>query len=399
LAGGELIMKRIAVCGETYSANLGDQAIHACLLHLLKSVDPGVRTVSLDISGRAASQSKLAKRGMKRRVEAWQTKPVLSDVYRLAYELYQPVRLKRLYSGSWGKELSTVQALVIGGGQLLMDDGLNFPLKLAALSKQARYLGLPTHFSACGVGSSWSAKGRKLVEGALVNAESVTLRDSLSSQRLGQMLPEIPHRVTFDPAIWAADVYPAASTTEASRFTGLCVMSKDAFNARSLNTRYIEAEWMQLWLDLLNALLKRNHQVILFTTGSRNDQQFADELFTQARLRGWRRVDLAQWPSSVPVLVDILRACRTVIAARLHAAVLANAFGIASIGLIWDQKVRAYYEDTGRPNQCFDLSQLSVTEVVKAVQDLDGHPFPQNTLEDLRDRALENVRVILDGSF
>jgi polysaccharide pyruvyl transferase WcaK-like protein len=381
-------MKRIAVCGEINSTNLGDQAIHACLLHLLKRIDPEVETISLDLSGRleldtAGSQLQLP----------------MGMGNKLAHAVKQYIRLQRLYAGPWKRDLESAQALVIGGGQLLMDDGLNFPLKVAGAAAVGHRLGLPVHFSACGAGKSWSGVGRKLFARALSQSASVTLRDHLSARRMQQLLPGLQLRVTFDPAIWAADVYPTAPHHSTADFIGLGVMHNDAFNARSTRDRFRPQEWMQLWLDLLGALLSTNKPVLLFTTGSVQDQQFAASLFAQAEKRGMPRVELASWPTNVSTLVRTLQRCSVVVAARLHAAVLTNAYGISTIGMIWDEKVRAYYEETGQPDHSFELSILPLADMVRAVEFLHGQPFPTEVLDNLRQRALENARIILGAGF
>jgi polysaccharide pyruvyl transferase WcaK-like protein len=362
-------VKHVAVCGEIYSANAGDQAIHACLLHLLKRLDTGIETVSLDLSGRKGlSTGEQNSPGLRQRIAMWQSKPVLRRFYILMNAVYQSVHLRRLYAGEWGSALASAQALVIGGGQLLMDDGLNFPIKIAGAASQARRLGLPYHFSGCGVGRSWSATGQRLFEYALTKAESVTLRDHLSSQRLTRMLPQIQHHVTFDPAIWAADVYPATT------YTGDPMIGLGVFNQGEANThltpgeRFSAEAWMQLWVDLLGKLLASNIPVFIFTTGSTVDQQFAAALYTQAAARGWTNFHIAPRPTNPLMLVQSLQQCGVVVAARLHAAILSNAYGVNTVGLAWDEKVRAYYEETTDPTYASIWPTLPVNEIARTAR-------------------------------
>jgi polysaccharide pyruvyl transferase WcaK-like protein len=389
-------MKRIAVCGEIYSANLGDQAIHACLLHLLKHIDPDIEIISLDLSGRTGLQ---VKPGLRQQIAEWQSTPVVKTAFVAANTVYQSFRLKRVYAGPWGQQLRQVQSLVIGGGQLLMDDGLNFPLKVNGAADQAHRLGLPVHFSACGVGRSWSTMGKRLFSKALSPAATITLRDQLSSQHLEQNLPGTAHKVTFDPAIWAADVYPVLSKNSPAEFIGLCVIHQDAYNARSQQGRIYAKDWMQNWLNLISALLKTRKPILLFSTGSAVDQQFADALFQHANRQGIRGVELAPWPSDVADLLNTMHRCGVVISTRLHAAVLANACGIATMGMAWDKKVRAYYEETGRPELCFDLPLLDLDKIVRTVQELHGQEFPASVLNELRQRALQSAQVILKERY
>jgi polysaccharide pyruvyl transferase WcaK-like protein len=387
-------VKRIAVCGEIYSANLGDQAIHACLLHLLERIQPGIQTISLDLSGRqASSAADSGPPGLRQRIAAWQSRPVLGTAYQVINAAYLSYRLKRLHDANWGRSLAAAHALIIGGGQLLMDDGLNFPLKVAGAARLARRLGIPYHFSACGVGRSWSPLGHRLFAGALQNSASVTLRDQLSASRLEKMLPDLQPHVTFDPAIWAAEVYPLSPAAKAEA-VGLGVIDIDSYNARA-GGKYDPGTWLDLWLDVLAALHGGRRRVLLFTTGSPGDEQFAAHLHAEAAQRGLPAVELAPRPLQVSDLMHTLQSCQVVVATRLHAAILANACGVDTIGIAWDEKVRAYYQETARPDQCFPLTSEHIPEMAHAAHAVMGQPFPDALIRELRQRALESARIVL----
>jgi polysaccharide pyruvyl transferase WcaK-like protein len=106
-------------------------------------------------------------------------------------------------------------------------------------------------------------------------------------------------------------------------------------------------------------------------------------------------LSLPHGPSNVADLLNTMHRCGVVISTRLHAAVLANAYGIATIGMVWDEKVRAYYEETGRSEFCFDLPFLDLNEMVRTVQELHGQAFPASVMNELRQRALRSAQVIL----
>ena len=79
----------------------------------------------------------------------------------------------------WREQLSRCDLVLIGGGQLLMDNDLSFPLKVAELVRIARDLDKHVAFYACGVGREWSWLGSRLFEGALLNPSVswVSVRD------------------------------------------------------------------------------------------------------------------------------------------------------------------------------------------------------------------------------
>ena len=81
------------------------------------------------------------------------------------------------------------------------------------------------------------------------------------------------------------------------------------------------------------------------------------------------------------------------IATRLHASILANAFGKTSLGLAWDAKVYSYYKDISQADLCFNLVGLNTRTLVLASQELNQKPFPETLLVDLKHRARKNSEL------
>jgi polysaccharide pyruvyl transferase WcaK-like protein len=389
-------LKRIAIAGEIYSSNVGDQAIHACLVYLIKKIDPAIEIIPLDISGRSSQVGPRSRMRPNQRIALPQSKPGLRHFFPVLNYAYDLIK-KRSRMTAWKPALSQANLLIIGGGQLLMDDSLNFPLKLASLVQAAKTLGVPYTITACGVGKSWSPAARSLFRPVLAGARGITLRDPLSKERLSRFLPGISCQVTFDPAIWAAAVYPFSGPKQGTETIGLGVINRSEVNVQLERSQRITPDgWLELWIDLIDELLQTNHPVELFTTGSPVDQEFAKNLFTAAQRRGLKRIDLAPRPTNPEALISALQKYSLVVAARLHAAVLANAFGISTIGLAWDKKVRAYYGLIRRPELCFELADLQPSQVAQACAEIAGQPFPAAEIEEFRTCSFEDARIILE---
>jgi polysaccharide pyruvyl transferase WcaK-like protein len=95
-------------------------------------------------------------------------------------------------------------------------------------------------------------------------------------------------------------------------------------------------------------------------------------------------------------LLGIMRGFTVVIATRLHASILANALGISSLGLGWDEKVQAYYNESSLPERCFNLEGLEPEKLVRDCRELNSQPFSQILLSELKYRARLNGQVILE---
>lgn len=389
-------MKRIAIAGEIFSANMGDRAIHGCMLYLTRLLCPAADTISIDISGREPHADENASLHLSQRIALLAAVPGFRLPIMMMKIIHHQMKGMQGQFQKLRRELETADMLIIGGGQLLMDDALNFPLKIFSLTRQAQALDLPYHFSACGVGKAWSRLGGRMLRRSLAPAQSITLRDHLSSELLATLAPGVERTVTFDPAIWAASVYPVqAADRSASRF-GLGVLNPGDGNRYFPREKlFSKGDWTNMWVDLLERLADGDQPVEVFTTGDPADFLFAKELFDIAQRKGWGQVSLAPFPASPEALTASLNGYSVVAAARLHAAILANAYGIPSVGLVWDQKIRSYYEQSGRSDVCFNLMGLDPADVVNACNALRGKPFPASAIEDMKMRALEGLRIVL----
>ena len=387
-------MKTIALAGEAFSRNIGDQAIHTCLGYLLKQQDANLEILSLDISGRSALWDGAASSARYRFFSNLRALTGSSATHSLVNYVLYWLRKARQQDRIWNPVFEKIDGLVIGGGQLLMDNNLDFPLKLFNLAGLAGKKGIPYHIASCGVGRSWSSMARHLFQPVLVNAKSITLRDELSQERLKNFIPSIQTRVTFDPAIMAAEVYPSTPGEANADKVGLGVMSREDVNSRLLPAqRFSTTAWLELWLGLLSGLIGKKMKVELFTTGSPQDECFAIHLYEKAQVRGWDTVSLARCPVTTTDLISRIQGYSLVIATRLHASILANAFGKTSLGLAWDAKVYSYYKDISQADLCFNLVGLNTRTLVLASQELNQKPFPETLLVDLKHRARKNSEL------
>jgi len=381
-------MKRIVLAGEAYSRNLGDQAIHACLKWLLEGSQPGLEVVSQDISGRQSGFATTPKRGIYqviRQVPGSQwLQPILNQ---LRFKLS-----RARHTHTWSATLAGAQALVIGGGQLLMDNALDFPLKVGSLAGLAERMHIPVYFSACGVGGHWSRQAKRLFEANLRGALDISLRDGLSARRLEQHLPGIACSVSADPAILAGEVFGWQPRQTNSGVIGLGVMDRqDANSQLPEGGRFTHRDWMELWSSVVTALSQIGFEMRLFSTGSSQDEAFLDELFASAREVHINGVERVVTHVEVTNLLETLSGCQVVVGTRLHASILANAIGIPSVGLTWDEKVKAYYQEAGLESRCLDIAGLLPGDLAQLCSQVGGEGFPPAVLGRLKDNARRNA--------
>jgi polysaccharide pyruvyl transferase WcaK-like protein len=385
---------RIVIAGEIYSPNLGDGIIFETLKYLFQRLDPHTTVIPLDISGRAG----------------W-SQPGLFTQYRLKgiahakrfsgilYSFVNLARLQGLYwrrlRMQWVKLLEDVDALVIGGGKLLMDNHLDFPFKLDRLCSLARQADLPVHISACGVGEKWSPAGKRMILRVLCQASSITLRDSLSKTRLEKLAPKVSSMVTFDPAIWAADVYGQAPEAKTGMI-GLGLINIADLNAyRSKQDRINENEIIQFWVGVMQRLLKENREIEIFTNGNLSDKAFAIKLACTVLDTQGISFSLANRPTRPVELARQVSHYRGIIAFRLHTHLLAAAYRIPTVGLEWDAKVRSFFSDIGHPDFCYSLEGIGGGMIAEKLLNSIESGLNQDSIEICKEKALLSPRLIL----
>jgi polysaccharide pyruvyl transferase WcaK-like protein len=238
--------------------------------------------------------------------------------------------------------------VIVGGGQLVQDSALYFPLKLDVLVRACGDRGIPVAFFSVGVGTKWSRRGWELCHGVMDApvVKRIYCRDQASAEflrgRLGQAAAG-KVRTTFDVALLAARVYPTAARDKG--LVGIGVISPAVTSKRDPHHPLSARRWsMAFHRELCSTLVERGKRVELFTNGSVDDHRFAEAIHRSVRRTCPSSADLslADRPPSAGALVDRISRYAWIIAGRLHANVIAESLGTPWIGFGWDEKVMAF---------------------------------------------------------
>ena len=121
--------------------------------------------------------------------------------------------LKTLWIPHYDKQLRKANHVVLGGGNLIVDQDLNFPVKIHAALSSATDKNLPVHIYGVGVGSKFSQKALQLFRAAFrqCDLQSVTVRDEKSRVNWEKYFApycEVHADVVYDPGIAAASCWP-----------------------------------------------------------------------------------------------------------------------------------------------------------------------------------------------
>ena len=368
---------KIALLNVKFSPNLGDGLLSECLERELAEALPGATVVSIDLAGRTAYRGHgPSRRGrviaLLEALPRWARRRAV----RVALALLVRFRLRRHVR----TRLRGFDAVVVGGGNLLTDTDLNFPMKLAGALGEVARVGLPVAVHAVGVNHRWSRAGHHLFVRALCAAPLITatVRDQRSQRAWHDLLEPygLPGAgLAGDPGLLAVrhfDPAPRNPTGEGVR-VGLCITSPLAvrYHASGLPPTVDFAIWYQ---TAARALAAAGLHVVLFTNGSPEDRAFlARHGAVWCAAPGDDDLPLPHPVTIAPAfatpaeLVGFIATCDVIIAHRMHACIVAHSFAIPAIGLKWDVKLESFFALAGRESCIADCADLDPGTLVALV--------------------------------
>jgi polysaccharide pyruvyl transferase WcaK-like protein len=357
---------RIAVFNARYSANLGDGILARCLDEEL--LRQKAEVLPCDLAGRTTWGEGASRR--KHTLAVLDCMP--SSLRRRAIEFALGREVRNNLQPRWREMLPSADAVLAGGGQLLADIDLNFPLKLNGLCEELSRAGKSWGLFAAGASAHWSRRGRELFVQAFMRARPsfVLVRDEASRRIAVELLapcglPAI--RVCPDPAVLSHLGFPAPPREPRSRpVLGINLAAPSEIQLHT-GAALRPPEFLRWFAELARLALEAGYEVRLFTNGNLADDESL-------------RVLERRWPAATPqpcflprplepqALASAIAGCDVVIGHRLHLHIPAFSYRIPSAGILWEEKMRSFFLATGREKYLLDQRTRSPREAWALLQ-------------------------------
>lgn len=381
---------RVVTFNVKYSPNLGDGVIAECLEAELARRMTCISIDALDLAGRTDRGRRAGTGGRVLALKALQAMPsILRDVL---VEVVLRIHLRRKCQPIWRNALRDADLAIVGGGQLIQDGDLNFPIKLSIVASECRRYNVPIALFGVGVADSQSSRGAVLLS-SLLQADQLVfagVRDTESARRLGRRGVK-GVVVTPDPGLLASQVWPLSDRPHRERpvvgvgITHPVVLRHHARGQSDSQTI------LELYRNLVRELLASGYDVTCFSNGAREDQTCLDNVVGSIDAAADRltRAPDCKNPQELARLVGSFDA---VIGHRLHACILAYSYGVVHIGLNWDPKLAAFFENVGRSQYLVDFN----SEAVRTISELLERAWAEPTCNVQRERVLTLAKTSID---
>jgi len=347
----------ISIISECHSENLGDQAIERALSGILRpyyrvSTTSFGRIVTSSTIGPVAADIRMHKSLASRLVDV--VPP--GTKARVRWHL---LRRKEKFFAHFSAAIEPSDLVVLGGGQLIKNNISLFCEKLALVSKISRFHSIPFALVGVGVDGRMEERNWRSVESAITTAEFVILRDELSRGRI-QARFERRGGLTVLPDLAFALGNPHRDRSQPERDTALAVNVMDfsamlgshdpAWGGKS-------GKFVDGLCDIILTANQSGASTILFTTGTADDLRAASDARNHIITR--TGVDLPVFhPSTLDELLAFLGNVKDVIAARMHAGVLAYVSGCNPLCVSWDDKVEGVWSSIHQAKRVIDVGEI-----------------------------------------
>ncbi|MCR9125580.1 MAG: polysaccharide pyruvyl transferase family protein [Rhodobacteraceae bacterium] len=387
---------KIVIWGLHYSMNVGDGVIAECLGDCLKKAAPGVEVTTVDISGRHGFGEKM----LANRTLALRILSALPVFLRQRVVIWRLGAMLRRLRPEWERAAAGAQLSVIGGGQIFSDADLNFCLKIAQVGEVLETRRMPVVVHAVGVSRNWSTRGRSLFRKLLkTDLRAVGIRDDLSRAAwIAQFGADGPApAITRDPGLMAADCYgrPERQTDT----IGICVTAPMILSYHSDGSvAGTGGSGEAFFANLALELTKAGHKVTLFCNGAEEDRESLERIALVphvAALREKGQLKVADPPETPRELAHMIGGFDAVVAHRLHACIVAYAYGVPHIGLGWDNKLESFFASVDRLDSFVAAADAGPHEIAVLCEQVMAHGIdPQTHARVVAEARAQSVAVL-----
>lgn len=324
------------------SDNTGDQVIEACAKSLISTVMINLNLTNYKIHSRAAS--------------------MISQKY---LDTRDPQFIQ-----SAEKSIKESDLIIYGGAPVFNWHHQVFYEFTATTIELAHRYGKPIIFSSIGIeGYNGHDERCQRLKNALKLdcVKQITTRDDFASlKKFAENSSAFIAKVS-DSAVLSNKVFEKHYVIPSDRNKikiGIFIFRAGGFNANGIP--FSREEAANLWKSLINELEKKGYDYELLTSGHFADEAFMDYLIRKHDVPASK----CQFNINTPeTLVSKIAEYSAIISCRLHPSIIAFSMQVPSLGIIWNDKVKHFYENIGYSDRVFQVREIKAENLITKVEE------------------------------
>lgn len=250
-------------------------------------------------------------------------------------------------------------------------------------------------FNAIGIARVNPKKGNPTLLKEMLNrpeVKQVTTRGSIKKlRRYLSTEKAYPPRLVLDPAVWVNEAYGIERNVDA-KVIGVGVIRPEIFmrNGSELSVEDV----YKMYMDIIEELERRGYECQLFTNGWKEDYRFGVSLLK--RMGRDREKYLGDNVKSAKALVEKIAGYRAVVAARLHANIIATSLGVPSIGLVWNDKMNMFAKTVNCEERYISgEALLDTSHVIDQMEEAIANGYDTEKIDRMKRKTMKTIRNIV----
>lgn len=199
-----------------------------------------------------------------------------------------------------------------------------------------------------------------------------------------------PEKLVLDPAIWVNEAYNIQRDTT-SDLIGIGVIRPEIYQKNGSDISSDDV--LKMYTNIIRALDRRGYKWQLFSNGMKDDYNFGLTILDHLGLD--KNQYIGRNTKNSKDLVQKISQYKAIIAARLHANIIATALSVPSVGLVWNDKMNLFADMIGCRDRYLSTDYLLDGEYIadtmeRAVQE--GYDTDRiNSLKDMTQQTILNI--------
>ncbi|MBH0116139.1 polysaccharide pyruvyl transferase family protein [Salinibacterium sp. NG253] len=391
------IRKRVGVVGLFSNENIGDYLLVESAKFLLKKHSPDISLQDVDVDPR----DPLIFQG-RRRINLYlhvlllrNRKMVFSIIRLRTFQYFYEYFMWWLKVNWYYKEvMQSLDGLVIAGGGFIKfkTQGLNYLDE--QIIKIAEKRNIPVMFNAVGVegydpNDIRSRRLKRALNSDVVRV--ITTRDDLTTLRNSYITNKsIISDLVGDPVFWLQDAFSIEKRSDAVN-VGINLINPD--NYKEYGGEADSFKIANFYKNLIQELNIQGVDFYLFSNGMEVDQRFGEQLVAAMNLPQNR---LIRRPESSVEFLATMTDFKVILAARMHAGIVAYALDIPKVGLIWSEKIDFLAHLLGERDAYFNEEELDYRTIVQLLIKSESLKIDTTTRDTLKQKTFSHIGSFLD---
>lgn len=273
------------------------------------------------------------------------------------------------------KAIQDCDLIIFGGAPLFNFKIQVFAQRTVIVLELAKQYGKPVVFSAIGIEQYDESDPKCTRLKTMLNediVQQITTRDGYDLLERYAERPDLPIAKVADPATFADVVYAPFLKPRPQRQKkkiGIFILRATGFRTNGYGLDRQGA--VDFWLELFRALDEQGYDYQLLTSGHCSDEAFLEYLITNYNVPDSKCLTNCNLPEELPACIAQYDA---VISTRLHPSILSYSLGVPSLGLVWNKKVAAFYENIGVPERAITVTETTPASIVEHLGSIIGQP-------------------------